>query len=145
MIAQLTDVGGVLSGFELSRFNQGRLVALAVPFGSQIDVPSDLVAAAASHEDVLWAAPVFVREGSYERIWFTDEIVVALGAGITPEVFFAAGYDSWRPFFENQYVATVPGGALEALERASSLSLDRNVVWASPDWYADGRLATTAS
>jgi hypothetical protein len=138
----LTSADGLLANFAETQFGQGRLVALKSPDGRDVASRDELFASLTARDDVLWSAPVFVIEGSDERIWFMDQIVVALNSGVKPDEFFANGYDGWKPFFQNQYLATVPGGAMAALERANALSLDPNVAWASPDFYNDIRLAT---
>lgn len=142
VIAALTGPGGELEGFEAKRFNDQRLVAFSVPFGSEVEVPADILAAAASEDDVLWSAPVFVAEATREYMWLTGEIIVALQPGVDPAAFFADGYDSWERFFGNQYIATPSiGGGLGALFTANTLSTDPDVEWATPNFYTNIEVA----
>lgn len=99
VVSALTGVGGALEGFEGMSFNDPRLIALSIPFGSEVMAPADIFSAAASESGVKWSAPVFVTEDNGSFLWLTGEIIVALEDEVDPETFFASGYDSWEPFF----------------------------------------------
>jgi subtilisin family serine protease len=138
VVAALTGPGGALEGFEGTAFNDPRVIALSIPFGSEVEPPADILAAAASEEGVLWSAPVFVVEDTRDYLWLTGEVIVALEPGVDPETFFASGFDSWQPFFQNQYIATPSlGGGLGALFAANTLSTDPDVEWATPNFYTN--------
>jgi large repetitive protein len=142
VLAALTGLGGALEGFEGMAFNDPRLIALSIPFGSEVEPPADILAAAASEEGVLWSAPIFVVEGTRDFVWLTGELIVALEPGVDPETFFASGFDSWQPFFQNQYIATPSlGGGLGALFAANTLSIDPDVEWATPNFYSNIEVA----
>lgn len=142
VIAALTGPGSALEGFEGMTFNDPRLIALSIPFGSEVEPPADILAAAASEVGVLWSAPVFVAEGTRDFVWLTGEVIVALAPEVDPEEFFAEGFSSWQPFFQNQYVATPAlGGGLGALFAANTLSTDPEVEWATPSFYTNHEVA----
>lgn len=142
VVAALTGEGGALEGFEGMAFNDPRLIALSIPFGSEVMAPADILSAAASESGVAWSAPVFVGEGSSSFMWLTGEIIVAIEDDIDPETFFASGYDSWNPFFQNQYIATPSlGGGLGALTVANQLSTDPDVEWATPNFFTNFEVA----
>lgn len=142
VVSALTGEGGALEGFEGMSFNDPRLIALSIPFGSEVMAPADILSAAASEDGVQWSAPVFVNEDSEAFLWLTGEIIVALEDEVDPETFFASGYDSWEPFFQNQYIATPSlGGGLGALTTANQLSTDPDVEWATPNFFTDFEVA----
>jgi subtilisin family serine protease len=142
VVDALTGSGGALDGFEGIAFNDPRLIALSVPFGSEVEVPADILAAAASEDGVLWSMPVFVVEDSRDFVYLTGEIIVALEEGVDPATFFASGFDDWQPFFQNQYIATpFIGGGLDALFAANNLSTDPDVEWATPNFYTNFEVA----
>ncbi len=142
VVTALTGVGGALEGFEGMAFNDPRLIALSIPFGSGVTAPADILSAAASESGVLWSSPVFVTEDTGGFLWMTGEIIVALGDGVDPATFFASGYDDFQPFFQNQYVATPSlGGGLGALTTANVLSTDPDVEWATPNSYTNFEVA----
>ncbi|MFV1965259.1 MAG: hypothetical protein ACC628_07525, partial [Pirellulaceae bacterium] len=94
-----------------------------------------------------WAAPVFVSSESGLNLWPSEEIVVALTDNTNPEVFFATdAFANFRrmDFTTDQFIATVASrGGLGALEVANSLEQDPNVVWASPDFFAQSEPSYT--
>ena len=142
VVNALTGFGGVLEGFEGMAFNDPRLIALSIPFGSTAMAPADILSAAASESGVEWSSPVFVAEDSGSFLWLTGEIIVALEDDVDPEAFFASGYDEYRPFFQNQYIATPSlGGGLGALTAANTLSNDPDVQWATPNFYTNFQVA----
>jgi len=142
VVAALTGPDGALEGFEARAFNDPRLIVLSVPFGSGVEVPDDILAAAASEDGVLWSAPVYVVDDTEDFVYLNGQIIVALEEGVDPAEFFASGFDNWQPFFQNQYIATPSlGGGLGALSAANSLSTDPDVEWATPDFYTNFEVA----
>lgn len=92
---------------------------------------------------VVWAAPVFFFAESHTRVYVTDEIVVALSAGVDPAQIFGEGFTSYRrlPGTPDQYVATVEAGAgAPALAAANRLGVSPGVAWASPNFIQDLRV-----
>ena len=87
---------------------------------------------------VSWAAPTFINSETGGRQWLADEIVVALQPGSDPHSFLTTDtYSSYRPLLgtADQFVATVAGGALAALDVANALHDAPNIAWASPNFY----------
>jgi hypothetical protein len=136
VVTSLTTTEGPLAGYELARTLDERRIVLSRPDGIPF-TPVDLVDVE-STVGVAWASPVFVGKDSGTLGVVTDEIIVALAAGVDPEEFFAEGYVSWSPLVANQYVAVLEDGGTVALDTANALATDNeDVEWAQPNMYVD--------
>jgi hypothetical protein len=101
LIQQWTQAGGPLAGYEMRSPLNDNLFVLGGSASSP-DAASALEAISAGGK-VAWSGPAFMYEETGTRLWATDEVIVALQAGVDPAAFFA-GLGSYKQLFMNQYV-----------------------------------------
>ncbi|MDY6912563.1 MAG: S8 family serine peptidase [Chloroflexota bacterium] len=141
IVNQLTEPGGVLAGFQKDRALSDNTLSFVNLTTDGLNL-EEIFGVLVTCPEVEWVSPTFFSERTGTRVWGTDEIVVALEDGVDPVIFFGTDFTDYRRLFMNQYVATVAVGSLTALETANQLYSSPEVVWTSPNFYADIRAST---
>lgn len=115
---------------------------LVVKSASPSDDIAGVLGLLRSSPAVDWAGPSFACGETWDRIYVTDQVGIALKPGVDPSQFFAR-FEAYRQLFMNQYVVTVEEGGLAALERANALRDDPAVLWAEANFYGGVHLTAT--
>ena len=141
-VREATRGQGPLAGFERTAMLDETTIRFRDR--SRRDVPGEeIFGRVRGTGGVVWAAPVFFVDESHTRVYVTDEIVVALSAGVDPAQIFGEDFTGYRrlPGTPDQYVATVEAGAgAPALAAANRLDSSPGVAWASPNFIQDLRV-----
>ena len=140
ILQQWQDAAGIAGSLLSVVSLDSDTVTLQLAGGAAADFEATL-ASLAGLPGVTWAGPVFVDAASGLKQIATDEIIVALQAGVAADAFFSGDtFSSYHPLAgtDDQFVARLAaGGGLTTLRVASELESDPRVVWASPDFYSE--------